>query len=170
MLNSFSPVKMFFILLITVIIIAIVPMHNRSKYRRKVIICTVVLVGIILAGFIPVKFAVDDADLQSIEKYHIVKWTQVTGASFIIIGDENGYYEQGIYIEVEEDTPFIADDYELLSGDNCYIVKGEIIGDANNDDTYIYEAAEWNIKYPVKRNSIIPLLPKSYVCLFDLVF
>ena len=49
--------------------------------------------------FVPAKQAVRQDELDNLEKpYYLIQWIQVTGSEWMIIGDQNGQYEQPKYI------------------------------------------------------------------------
>ena len=160
---------LFLVLLIFVLTVGFIPCKKEKSNCKKNFICIGVVIVILLSGFIPIKISVRDSELEKYDTFHIIKATQVTGASWKIIGDEKGYYDEPVYIDVKN-LPFIAYDYELFFGDNIYVFCGNITNETEIDDVYQYEVNSWDIKYPIKRNSLLDILPEKYICIYDLIF
>ncbi len=58
-----------------------------------VIIISIVTILCYRFCFVPVKYAVSKEDLlNSKEQYYLVQWVQVTSSSWMVVGDQNGYY------------------------------------------------------------------------------
>ena len=111
----------------------------RYKTIKIIIISLCILLFVVIAIFIcynmfyPVKAAVSQSDLDYIQRpYYLVKWVQVTGSSWMIIGDQDGYYKEGIYIIAEGEVPFKNYfNYDIMTGDNTYICYGDYIGESD---------------------------------------
>lgn len=143
--------------------------------------------------FFPVKFTLKQKDLDALEKpYFLIEWVQITGSSWMIVGDEDGYYDQVAYIVDEKDIQHIKDmgdqgKYIISNGEmpsivrtddftmwhNTYIVYVNYVGERDvgiSKTISEYEFTGWDVLYPVKRDgSIIPFLPKSYICKWDFI-
>ena len=143
--------------------------------KKLIIIVCVFLLIVIVTGiilFAPVKFALKQSDLKEInEPYYLVKWVQVTGASWMIVGDQNGYYEQPIYVIAEGETPSIVKNYSIATGDNIYLCYGNYIGKETILDgeemLEKYNFTGWDILYPIRRNGLLPFMPERYLCKLD---
>ena len=67
-----------------------------KKNKYIVIILSAVLIIIICCCliFTPVKYAVSKDSLnKSNRPYFLLQWIQITGSEWVIIGDQNGLYE-----------------------------------------------------------------------------
>ncbi|MBP3361304.1 MAG: hypothetical protein J6N52_10650 [Clostridia bacterium] len=119
----------------------------------------------------PVKYALKQEDLANIETpYFLVQWTQVTGSSWMIVGDQDGYYDNAKYVIANGETPSVVQNYDVATGHNTYVCYGSYVGETEIPGGEIlseYQFTGWDILYPVKRNMPISLLPKSYLCKFD---
>jgi hypothetical protein len=119
----------------------------------------------------PVKYALKQKDLDALEKpYFLIQWVQVTGSSWRIVGDQNGYYDKQNYIVESGEIPYIVGNYSIAIGDNTYICYGHYIGEDKIFDFSEYQFTGWDILYPVKRDAIIPFWPKSYLSKLDFYF
>jgi hypothetical protein len=81
-----------------------------------------------------------------------MEWTQVTGS--------------------EWETPSVVQNYHFAIGKNTYVCYGNYVGEidiGNGDMLSKYQFTGWDILYPVKRDGIIPFLPKSYICKWDFI-
>lgn len=122
--------------------------------------------------FAPVKYALKQSDIEEIQiSYYYVKWTQVTGASWKIIGDDNGFYDEEIYIIAEGEVPSVIENYDIASGDNTYICYGNLIGMGRIGDSEEplpkYQFIGWDIVYPINRGSLNLLMPQGWLCRAD---
>lgn len=121
--------------------------------------------------FIPVKQAIRQDELNHLkEPYYLIQWVQVTGSEWMIIGDQNGQYEQPKYIVAKGEIPSIVKNYDIATGHNTYICYGEYSGKTDIGGGEILETYQfngWDILYPVKRNTPIPFMPKGYLCTLD---
>jgi len=73
-----------------------------------VIVCVLALTlsSVVVYLFSPVKHAVKEEDLLNIaEPYYLVKWIQTTGSSWMIIGDQDGLYDEPILILITGEWP-----------------------------------------------------------------
>ncbi len=136
-----------------------------------VIIISIVTILCYRFCFVPVKYAVSKEDLlNSKEQYYLVQWVQVTSSSWMVVGDQNGYYEHGKYIVAKGEVPSVVENYSIATGHNTYICYGKYCGETDIGGGEImetYQFSGWDILYPVKRNGLIPFLPKKYLCKMD---
>lgn len=145
--------------------------------RRYILIICLILTLLIAPTvcyrliFIPVKQAVRQDELNNSSKpYYLVQWIQVTGSEWMVIGDQNGQYEQPKYIVVKGELPSIVKNYDIATGHNTYICYGEYLGETDIGGGEVLETYQfngWDILYPVKRNTPIPFMPKGYLCKQD---
>ncbi|MBO4898101.1 MAG: hypothetical protein J5590_07380 [Clostridia bacterium] len=146
-------------------------MRKRIVFSFIIIIIFVVIFFGYKVWFAPVKYAVSQEDLlNSKEQYYLVQWVQVTGSSWMIVGDQNGYYEHGKYIVAKGEVPSVVENYSIATGHNTYICYGEYCGKTDiggGDILETYQFSGWDILYPVKRNGLIPFLPKKFLCKMD---
>ena len=122
--------------------------------------------------FTPVKYALKQSDLDSKEAYFLIKWIQVTGSDWMIIGDQNGLYEHPLYIIADGKIPSVVSNYAIATGHNTYICYGSYEGEADIGGGHFlskYHFTDWDILYPVQRNGLIPFMPKGYLCKWDFV-
>jgi hypothetical protein len=146
--------------------------------KSTIIVITVILsVPLIIMIYLlfPVKYALKQKDLDVLEKpYFFIKWTQVTGSSWRIVGDQDGYYDRSKYIITNGGgCPHIVGNYDIARADNTYICYGYYIGEGKDYGGPIfseYQCTGWDILYPVKRDAIIPFWPKSYLSRLDFYF
>lgn len=118
----------------------------------------------------PEKHAIKDKELENKGEYFIVKVQRSTAALWSVVGDEKRLYYEPI------DAIFVGNypsgyNYDVEVGDNTFICYGEFIKESEFGGyrNSIYEIYDWDILYPVKRNSPFNLLlPKSYLCKIDM--
>jgi len=141
-----------------------------------IVACVLVLIlsGIAAYLFSPVKQAIKQEDLQNIETpYYLVKWVQVTGSSWKIIGDQDGLFDEPLYIEITGEWPYIVKDYAIATGQNTYICYGYYAGVSEHSNSTIeisdYHFTGWDILYPIKRNGALPFEPESYLSRLDML-
>ena len=131
---------------------------------------TILLIALLVYLFWPIKFAVKLDDLQNQDKaFYFVKWTQVTGSSGRIIGDQSGEYTEAKYVVLQGEIPDIVKNYEIASAGNVYVCYGEYVGEVEfmGDRLSVYNSTGWDVLYPVKRNAVFPFWPKGYLCRRD---
>ena len=134
------------------------------------------LVLFIVSTRTPVKYAVRLDDLaESGESYYLVQWIEVTGSYWEIVGDQDGYYSYSEieYIVTEGKMPYAVINYSVILGQNTYICYGEYVGESENTDIREvfskYRFTDWDIVYPVKRDTILPawFYPDGYLSKAD---
>jgi len=143
--------------------------------KFMIIICVLKFLILVVCCllFYPVKYALKQENLENIETpYFLVQWTQVTGSSWVLVGDHNGYFGEPIYIVANGAMPFERRfNYAIATGHNTYICYGNYVGEREisdgGDKFSEYQFTGWDILYPVKRNGLIQFLPKSYLCKLD---
>ena len=114
----------------------------------------------------PVKYAVKLENLSQNEPYFLIKNAQVTGAYWQLIGDQNGMYDEGVFIHVKSGEPTIVKNLDFAFMDNTYVCYGKYVDDVMvaSESRPSYEFSYWTILYPIKRNSIFYVIePKSYI-------
>lgn len=144
--------------------------------KKNVIFILLALILLILIFFVyqisPVKYAIQEKSLENLdEQYYLVKYTLTTSSTWMIIGDNTGYYSTPKYVILEGDVPDIVKNYDIATGDNVYVCYGEYIGEketAAQETLSAYNLTGWDIVYPVKRNSVFQFWPKSYISRMDI--
>ena len=132
---------------------------------KTVIILLSVLIVIIIIylipAWIPVKYAVKEDSFDEYKDYILVKENIYTGAPWVKVGDDNGFYDKNNIYEVwleEEDIQIITPPAE---SDNIYLCKVEKkVGEVVIYDTHYeeFKVIDWYPIYPIKRETVI--LPK----------
>ncbi|MDR0517619.1 MAG: hypothetical protein LBH25_11305 [Fibromonadaceae bacterium] len=156
----------------------------------KIVKTVIILMPLFLVAylFFPVKFALKQKDLNALEKpYFLIEWTQVTGSSWMIVGDQNGYYEQVVYIVDDKNIQAInnVSKYIIGNGEMPSVVRSDdftmwpstYVGYVNyvgerdigiNKTISEYEFTGWDVLYPVKRDGFLFFL-ESYICKWDFI-
>ncbi len=123
----------------------------------------------VLVGFIPIKFAVKQEDLDRSENYIIVKVQTATVAPWIAIGDNKGNYDMPKDVRLSGNVPS-GFNYDVAVGQNAFVCYGKSGGtkDLYGEEYEDFNVERWEILYPVKRNSNLDWIwPDSYLCIFD---
>lgn len=144
---------------------------------KKIVISITLVFLSVVAFFVyqiwPVKFAIKADDLKNSDRsYYLVKWTRATASTWMIIGDQTGEYSEAQYVVLQGNVPDIVSNYDIAIGQNIYVCYGEYLGERENLDTGEtigeYQITDWDILYPVRRNSVFPFWPKSYLSQMDM--
>ena len=148
--------------------------------KRKLIITVLVFLCVIGVLYIPVEFPESMNSLPEGD-YIIVKSCVVTGAEWVIIGDQNGVYgnnsEMGEYINLTGKKPTNKYNSDIAGrwSDTYFIchvdyVGKSYLGEAYADVLSTYDVIECNILGNISRNErLFNLRPRSYVCMMDLI-
>jgi hypothetical protein len=145
-----------------------------KKYIRFVggLLLLVLAIWVYKVRVVPVRYALKPSDLKNLQTlYFLVEWTQVTVSSWMVVGDQNGYYEQAKCVIIDGEDPSMVENYAVATGDNTCICYGEYI-----EERYLSEVQEtlsdyrstgWTVLYPVKRDGLLPFMPKNYLRALD---
>lgn len=140
----------------------------KKKHLLGVVLIFLCIVAI---GYLPIKVAVKEENLNHEDSYILVQEHEVTAIStWFAIGDNTTMYETLKSVELRGNVPpsfGVAIDF----AQNTFICYGEFTGtgDFYGEEYAIFEVEEWNIVYPVQRAAIVPFLwPEFYLCLYDL--
>lgn len=148
--------------------------------KKKVVLMLIIFLVIIGIMYIPVELPEHINDLPDGE-YIIVKPCVVTGAEWVILGDQDGLYKnnskEAEYVNLTGEMPTKkysdniagrwADTYFI-----CYVnyVGKSYLGEAYSDILNTYDVSDCMILGDISReNGWVNLKPKSYVCLMDLI-
>ena len=169
-----------------------------KKKKKMVVFSFISIIGLlILLDFIPVKFAVklNSVDITKYkhldgQKIYICKPVQVTGSIWEAIGDEKGVREisknEVIYIAepLKGNDPFkkLNGSFQKIYESNAYNqfvfvgneISANIVGDIEIDGvqekTIDFEVDNWQIVYPIKRDSLRDIYAsKAYLTLYDFI-
>lgn len=147
--------------------------------HTKLIISLVIFIAAVLSAFalywaFPVKYAVREEAFDHYEHFLLIREVHYTGTGWVIVGDENGYFQESQVTDVvlegeklpEANTP--ADYYNTF----LCIVKdmGYVEHEAFEEKLACYEIVDWYPVYPVVRNRLLPpkFYPQGYMTKQDL--
>ena len=125
---------------------------------------------------IPGKAAIKESDFNSYEPYIIVREVHYSGGIWVQAGDENGYFAEEDYIDIDLANRSILPSMFMYDEDyvNQFLCKVEYRGKVENDmlgqEVDSYEVVEWYPIYPVKRDMLFFhwLSPKSYLSKYEI--
>ena len=141
-----------------------------------------IIVGAVLSVFllftgIPVKIAVTEASLKNKTGYILIERMTTTGFSWVIVGDENGFYYEGDgrFVQLTGKEPAEGCGLSIEWGRNVYVCYGEVTGEGYFDSDFyqIYDVKKWDILYPVDRNNssdFFQFSPKWCLSSYDYIF
>ena len=151
----------------------------KQKINFILLVCIYVSV---LIGYFPLKIAKNHSEYDLNSKDYIVCMeTRVTGCNWTRIiksKSENLLDAINNGMIVTEDFNFtdktpLNSLYDLEMSNNVYVVYGEQFDKPIQDEFYDnirYTCEQWEIVYPIKRQSIIGcFLPNGYLCIWDVV-
>lgn len=141
------------------------------KFKYIIYVLLVAISLICLSVFSPIKYAVKQGNLNKADDYLIVKVQKSTISEWIAIGDNKCIYDDAKNVRLTGNIPS-GYDYNIETGGNIFICYGKVEGtsDLHGEKYYIYNVENWEILYPVKRNSCFEkVLPDSYLCGFDIM-
>ena len=141
-----------------------------DEIMKKYILFAVGFIVIFLTyQLYPIKFTVNE-DTLSNKNYILVASCATTLSNWKIINNEQIKSDDDIYVRLEGNAP-VNLNYNILSGNNIYVCYGEFLEDGNlMGETYKrFSVENWDILYPVSRNSVFDfILPDNYICNLDL--
>lgn len=142
------------------------------KFRHYAYIILTIILLILGIGFFPVKYAVKREKLDIKRSFIFIQEQKTTVSPWKAIGDQATSYFTPLNVRINGEEPSNYN-YGVEIGHNTFVCYGYYsrTGDLGGSDKYsIYEATGWNIVYPIKRDSIFgSILPKSYLCVFDMI-
>ena len=139
---------------------------------KRTIICFV-LVPCLLIIFIllrPIKRAVYLSEDEMNNPYVLVKFTATTASSWLIVGDNNGYYETPYDATLEGNYPRLS--YDFMNGENTYICYGSYKDDIITIAGYknkVFVVNRWDVLYPIDHNLgfISKILSRKKIYFFE---
>lgn len=125
---------------------------------------------------IPGKAAIKESDFNAYEPYIIVQEVHYSGGIWVQAGDENGYFAEEDYIDIDLTNGSILPSMFMYDPDyvNKFLCKVEYRGKVENDmlgqEVDSYEVVEWYPIYPVKRDMLFFhwLSPKGYLSKYEI--
>jgi len=143
------------------------------KKMPIIIIVFLFLIAVFVYNILPEKYAVKREDLlNSNEAYYLVEWVRTTGIEWMIVGDQTGLYSEAKYAMLIGEVPDIVSNYSIATARNTYVCYGEYIGEKENtilgETLSEYIMIGWDILYPIKRNTVLPFWPSSYLSRMDM--
>ena len=138
---------------------------------KKIIIFSIVIITIIfiLFSFWPLKFARNKIPEIQAHDCILVQRQYSSEATWSIVENNDDANEVQISVQLTGNYP-TGFNYDVDVGGNTYICYGKFI-DKQNIDGYkveVFNVTNWDILYPIKRNSPISwLFPKWFLCNMD---
>ena len=136
-------------------------------------VLVLIIIIYLIPAWIPVKYAVKEDSFKEHKNYILVKENIYTGAPWVKIGDNNGFYDNNSSYEVWLD----GEDIEIISSpigyENIYLCEVEeevdevVLYDMHYEE---FKVTEWYPVYPIKREtSILPgwLYPAGFLNKYD---
>ena len=136
-------------------------------------VLTVIIIIYLIPAWIPVKYAVKEDSFDEYKDYILVKENVYTGAPWVKVGDDNGFYDKNNISEVwleNADIPIITSPTE---SDNIYLCKVEKkVGEVVIYDTHYekFKVIDWYPIYPIKRETVLLpewLYPQGFLSKYD---
>lgn len=130
-----------------------------------------ILIATLGQGYLPVKKAVKQENIDTSRSYILVKVQKSTVSPWIAVGDNDGYYEirRNTYLTGVEPQGF---NYGIDFGDNTFICYGQYSGirEFASGEHYAFNVESWDILYPVMREGSLfkAIQPRTYICRFDM--
>jgi len=103
----------------------------------------------------------------------ICKNVQVTGPTWVVIGDNKGLFgdNKGEYIWTEGNTPENTLDSSLFGVSNKYVFTGKFIGNrtVDSETLRVFRILDWEILKPIDRDSFrfLFIINSNYLTIFD---
>ena len=117
------------------------------------------------------KKALKEENIDQSKEYIIAKIQKATVSQWCAVGDNNGIYETPDNIRLKGNVPS-GYNYAVETGNNVFICYGNFCAteELHGEKYKVFNVENWEIAYPVKRNSLFNfLLPKSYLCKYDML-
>ncbi len=134
-----------------------------------ILLIAIIVVSII--GFSPVKKAVNKEAINYNKTFIIVKAQRSTISEWTVLEDNEGIIANEADVKLTGNIPS-GYNYEFEIGQNQFLCYGRYMGMESQypvslEEIMIFEVDSWEILFPIKRESLIPFLPKNYLCKFD---
>ena len=137
------------------------------------LIVVLIIIVYLIPAWIPVKYAVKEYNFNEYKNYILVKENSYTGAPWLKLGDDKGFYNKNNIYEVwleGEKIPIITSPTE---SDNIYLCEvdekvGEVI--IYNMSYEKFKVINWYPVYPIKRETVILpgwLYPAGFLNKYD---
>lgn len=151
----------------------------RKMKHTKLIISFVILIAAVWTAFalywaFPVKYAVREEAFDHYEQFLLVREVHYTGTGWVIVGDENGYFQENQIADVVLEGERLPGAHTPADYYNTFlcVVKdmGSVEHEAFGGKLACYEVVDWYPVYPVVRNRLLPpgLYPQGYMTERDL--
>ena len=136
-------------------------------------VLTIIIIIYLIPAWIPVKYAVKEDSFDEYKDYILVKENIYTGAPWVKVGDDNGFYDKNNISEVwleNADIPIITSPTE---SNNIYLCEVEKkVGEVVIYDTHYeeFKVIDWYPIYPIKRETVLLpewLYPKGFLSKYD---
>lgn len=139
---------------------------------KKVIILLLLFLVVVFGIYFyrPIKFSVKIDELPN-KTYILVEPCATTLANWKIIGNQDEKFKTPLYVRLEGNGP-AGFNYDFEAGKNTFICYGVFKedGELEGEVFKVFEVTDWDILYPVKRNSLFSFcLPKSFICGADMI-
>jgi hypothetical protein len=146
--------------------------HTVKRKKRAIFLSALALIilGLCIYIYWPVKFATHKEDIDQTQPYIIVKSVKVTGFNWAIVTDKSGAVRKESYPYVTlvgNDPANCTFDFE--AGNNLFVCYGSFDDTAFDQyyDPPYFRVTSWDIVYPIDHNWLLPA-PKQFMCRFDL--
>jgi hypothetical protein len=144
----------------------------KGKHRKMVVkvIGSILFLVITSLHTLPIRFSVKMESLAG-KEYIICKEVRTTGFDWIVVESSFGYAG---YVELRGKIPLseYRNNYPRIRF-NSFVCYGEFLGEGEFDgyDYRIFKVSDWDVLYPVQRESALPqfLLPKSWLVPLDAI-
>ena len=154
-------------------------MNGKFKLKLLFIIIASLFAVYIIINLIPIKMGIGTNIINtkkansSKEIVLICKNVQVTGPTWVVIGDAKGLFEEnkGEYIWTEGNTPETILDSSISRVSNKYVFTGKFIGNKiiDGETLKVFRVSDWEIAKPINRDSFRMLFAvnSNYLTIFD---
>lgn len=136
------------------------------------LIVLLVLISIFIRlNWIPAKYAIKEDEFNMYSPYILVQEVHYTGTGWTQVGNENGYFSSGDYVDVDLVNGNELPQMEMYNSDyaNIFLCKveyrGKVDHDAYDKEIDSYYINEWHPLYPVRRDTMLPdwLYPSTFM-------
>lgn len=141
-----------------------------KAWWQLIVVLLLIVITIVFPNYIPVKFAVHDNESIRNGSYVIVKWVRTTGYDWYRL--EDSYDNPSEYLKLTGNIPLERfPRFGIREGSNRFICYGNYIDKnlSNEEKSDTFFVDNWDIIYPIGRNSFRPIAPKSYIVPYDYV-
>lgn len=149
-------------------------MHKSKRIYIMYLICIIIFI-IYIPNLIPIKYAAKEKNLKIEKNYILCRNQKVTGFNWLILGDINGKYKNPEDIEIIGKTPYETFNYTIDKTENTFVFYGEFIEnrikDGEDKPHKVFQASDWDILYPIKRNSLRQgFVPQKFLSVYDKIY